>query len=88
MRKGCRNTHARSAMTSNSFRARFSGIRKGSRAGRETRKLDRHRRAKGPIKKRASGESNFGYGHFADAFFLAQKILPKRLKGLSEFFCL
>lgn len=79
MRKGCQNAHARCAMTSNSFRARFSGILEALEKAAEpaqgnTKIGSTSACAKGPKKKkRASGESNFGYGHFADAFFFGPK---------------
>lgn len=57
MRKGCRNAHARSAMTSNSFRARFSGILEALEKAAEPAQGNTKIRstsvcAKGPIKKK------------------------------------
>lgn len=77
-------------MTLNSFRARFSGILEALEEVAEpaqgnTKTGSTSAYAKEPIKKTASGESNFGYGHFTDAFF-GPKIIAQTPEGVKRFF--
>lgn len=77
-------------MTLNSFRARFSGILEALEEVAEpaqgnTKTGSTSAYAKEPIKKRLVANQILGTDT-SPMHFLVQKLLPKRLKGLSDFF--